>query len=123
MPTSNSKSRDLKFEKAYERAMLRSAFKSLFWSVISERKKSGLTFVAFAKAVGASKHEVSRWFNGDPNWTLNTVAAIAHALKLKLQVQAVDEHGNVYGPSGLVQTETPGATSEVQKRPVKPQKL
>lgn len=121
MPTNRSKTNDPKFERAYSRAMLRSAFLSMFWAVISERKKSGLTLLSFAKAVGSSKHEVSRWFKGDPNWTINTVAAIAHALKLRLQIQAIDEHGNVYGASGLqpAQTMTPIATSGVKPEPVK----
>jgi len=81
--------------------MLRSAFVSLFWAVISDRKKNGLTLIAVAKAIGSSKHEVSRWFRGDPNWTINTIASIAHALKLTLRILAIDEEGRVYGPSGL----------------------
>jgi transcriptional regulator with XRE-family HTH domain len=120
MPTNRSKADDPKFEKAYYRAMLRSAFLSMFWAVISERKKSGLTLISLAKSIGSSKHEVSRWFKGDPNWTLNTIAAIAHALKLTLRVQAIDEHGNVYGPSGLqsLPITSPIATSGVAQRPV-----
>jgi transcriptional regulator with XRE-family HTH domain len=120
MPTNRSKTDDPKFEKAYYRAMLRSAFLSMFWAVISDRKKNGLTLISLAKEIGSSKHEVSRWFNGDPNWTINTIAAIARALKLTLRVQAVDEHGNVYGSSGLQSgpTMTPIATSGVQQKPV-----
>jgi transcriptional regulator with XRE-family HTH domain len=120
MPTNRSKTDDPKFEKAYYRAMLRSAFLSIFWAVISERKKKGLTLVSLAKAIGSSKHEVSRWFNGDPNWTINTIATIAHALKLRLQIQAIDEYGNVYGSSGLqpAPTKTPIATSGVIPKPV-----
>jgi transcriptional regulator with XRE-family HTH domain len=120
MPTNHSKVDDPKFERAYYRAMLRSAFLSMFWAVISDRKKSGLTLISLAKAIGSSKHEISRWFNGDPNWTINTIAAIAHALKLTLRVQAIDEHGNVYGSSGSqsVPTKAPIATSGVQQKPV-----
>jgi transcriptional regulator with XRE-family HTH domain len=120
MPTNHSKTDDPKFERAYYRAMLRSAFLSMFWAVISDRKKSGLTLISLAKAIGSSKHEVSRWFNGDPNWTINTIAAIAHALKLTLRVQAVDEHGHVYGSSGpqSVPTKAPIATSDVLQKPV-----
>lgn len=103
---STSKKSDPKFEMAYDRAMLRSAFVSLFWSVISERKKQGgFTFQAFAKKIGSTKHEVSRWFNGDPNWTLNTVASIANALDLELKIEAVDTAKRVFKPSG-VQAET-----------------
>src|SRR6266478_5771827 len=119
MPTNHSKTDDPKFERAYYRAMLRSAFLSMFWAVISDRKKSGLTLISLAKAIGSSKHEVSRWFNGDPNWTINTIAAIAHALKLTLRVQAIDEHGHIYGSSGQsVPTKAPIATSSVPQKPV-----
>lgn len=113
MSTNHSKAEDPKFARAYYRAMLRSAFVSIFWAVISDRKKQGLTLIALAKAIGSSKHEVSRWFKGDPNWTINTIASIAHALKLTLRIQAVDEHGRVYGPSGLQYepTQMPAATS------------
>lgn len=99
---STSKKSDPKFEMAYDRAMLRSAFVSLFWGVISERKKEGgFTFQAFAKKIGSTKHEVSRWFNGDPNWTLNTVASIANALDLELNIEAVDRSKRVFKPSGI----------------------
>lgn len=93
-----------KYERRYDRAALRSAMVSLFWVIISERKKrlSGFTFQSLAKAVGSTKHEISRWFNGDPNWTLNTVANLAHALNVDIRVQAVDRiTGEVYTPSGI----------------------
>jgi DNA-binding phage protein len=120
MPTNHSKTDDPKFERAYDRAMLRSAFLSMFWAVISDRKKQGLTLISLAKAIGSSKHEVSRWFKGDPNWTINTIAAIAHALKLTLRIQAVDEHGNIYGSSGLQYSPAKNsiATSGVPPKPV-----
>lgn len=92
------------FERAYARGMLRSAFLSLFWAVIGARKKrpGGFTFQELSKAIGSSKHEVSRWFNGDPNWTLNTVASIAHALDLDLVIQAKERStGLVFTPSGI----------------------
>lgn len=99
---SMSKKNDPKFQMAYSRAMLRSSFVSLFWGIISERKKEGgFTFQEFAKKVGSTKHEVSRWFNGDPNWTLNTVASIAHALDVELRIEAVDRSNRVFKPSGL----------------------
>jgi transcriptional regulator with XRE-family HTH domain len=97
-----SKKTDPKFEMAYDRAMLRSAFVSLFWGIISERKKmGGLTFQELAKKIGSTKHEVSRWFNGDPNWTLNTVASIANALDVELKIEAVDKSHRVFKPSGI----------------------
>jgi transcriptional regulator with XRE-family HTH domain len=121
---SMSKKNDPKFQMSYDRAMLRSAFLSLFWGIISERKKhGGFTFKEFAKKVGSSKHEVSRWFNGDPNWTINTVASIAHALDVELRIEAVDRANRVFNPSGLEpygrssvesQTETTGENRHVK---------
>lgn len=94
---------DPKFIRAYDRGMLRSAFKSMFWGALSLRKKNeGLTFKDFAKLVGVSKHEVSRWFSGDPNWTINTIANIADALAVELRIEAVDRKtGRVFSPSGV----------------------
>jgi hypothetical protein len=100
----NSRKSDPKFVRAYERGMLRSAFKSLFWAVISERKKrsAGYTLIQLAKGVATSKHEVSRWFNGDPNWTINTIASIANALGVDLRIEAVDRvSGEVFTPAGI----------------------
>jgi transcriptional regulator with XRE-family HTH domain len=101
-----------KFIRAYDRGMLRSAFVSLFWAVITERKKwEDFTFRALAKALGVNKGEVSRWFNGDPNWTINTIANIAHALNVELRIQAIDrKSGKVFTPIGV-------QSSEMEKRP------
>lgn len=99
------KRNDPKFEQAYERAALRAAFVSLFWAVISERKKllEGFTLLGLAKAIGSSKYEVSRWFNGDPNWTVNTIANIAHALGTDLLIQARERStGRIFTPAGVV---------------------
>jgi transcriptional regulator with XRE-family HTH domain len=95
---------DPRFVISYERGMLRSALVSLFWSVIMERKKrpGGFTLQSLAKAIGSTKHEVSRWFNGDPNWTLNTIANLAHALDLDLTIQARERStGIIYTPAGV----------------------
>lgn len=104
-----SRKNDPKFEMAFDRGMLRSAFVSLFWAVISERKKAGgFTFQGLAKKIGSTKHEVSRWFNGDPNWTVNTLASIANALDLDLKITAVDRTtGQVYTPSGMEASPSP----------------
>lgn len=100
--TTNRKT-DPKFVRAYERGMLRSAFVSLFWGVIAERKKrEGYTLQALAQSLGTNKAEVSRWFNGNPNWTLNTVASIANALNLDLRIEAVERStGRIFTPSGV----------------------
>lgn len=99
---SMSKKSDPKFIMSYDRAMLRSAFVSLFWRVITDQKKKGFTLVALARRLGANKAEVSRWFKGDPNWTINTIASIANALDVDLHIEAVDRKtGRVYRPNGV----------------------
>lgn len=93
-------SRDVR---AYDRAMLRAQFASLFWAAIMEKRKSGkFTLVGLAKALGKNKGEVSRWFSPDaPNWTLGTVAEIAYALDLQIHVEARDRStGMVLTASG-----------------------
>jgi len=95
---------DPKFLLAYDRGMLRSAFKSLFWGIISEKKKQsgGFTLKNLAQDTSTSKHEVSRWFSGDPNWTINTVANLANALNVELRISAIDRStGVVFTPSGI----------------------
>jgi transcriptional regulator with XRE-family HTH domain len=94
---------DPKYIQAYERGMLRSAFVSLFWGVISERKKrGGFTLKGLAKSLGTNKAEVSRWFNGNPNWTVNTIANIATALDLELRIEARERSsGIIFTASGI----------------------
>jgi transcriptional regulator with XRE-family HTH domain len=94
--------------------MLRSSFVGLFWSIFSERKKrEGMNLSELAKRVGSTKAEMSRWFNGDPNWTLNTVANLANALDVELKIQAVERAtGRVFTQSGLQEN----TTSIVQPR-------
>ena len=97
---------DPKYARALDRGMLRSAFVSLFWGVISVRKsRDGFTLKALAKILGTNKAEVSRWFKGDPNWTINTIANLASALDLELRIEARERStGRIFTPSGLVQT-------------------
>jgi transcriptional regulator with XRE-family HTH domain len=94
---------DPKFLRTYDRAMFRSAARSLFWGIFAERRKeTGITFESLAKAAGSTKHEVSRWFNGDPNWTLNTMANIANALNVDLKLEAIDRAtGKAFTASGV----------------------
>ena len=96
---------DPKFIHAYERGMLRSAFKSLFWAIITERKKrpEGFTLMKLARDLSTSKHEVSRWFNGDPNWTINTIAKLASALDVDIEIRATDRStGTIFTPAGVL---------------------
>jgi transcriptional regulator with XRE-family HTH domain len=101
------KKNDPKFLAAYDRAMLRSEFLSLFWNVFTDRKaKDKLTLEQLAKKTGSSKHEVSRWFNGDPNWTINTIASLAGALGVTLKIEALDADGKVFSASGATSKPT-----------------
>ena len=52
--------------------------------------------------MGNDKSKVSNWFNGDPNWTINTIAALAHALGLDINVVATERTtGQVFTASGV----------------------
>lgn len=116
------KMNDPKFIAAYDRAMLRSEFLSLFWNVFTDRKvKDKLTLEQLAKKTGSSKHEVSRWFNGDPNWTINTIASLAGALGVTLKIEAVDTDGTVFSASGVtskpvLQTQPITSSGQVEQR-------
>jgi len=101
--------------RAYDRAMLRAQFASLFWAAIMEKRKSGkFTLLGLAKALGKNKGEVSRWFSGDaPNWTLGTVAEVAYALDLQIHVEARDRStGMVLTASGPKQVQSTVAVSQ-----------
>jgi hypothetical protein len=99
---------------SFDRSMLRGAFASLFWGVISDRRKRGeLTLQALAESLRLDKSAVSRWF-GDPfpNWTLNTIADLTHVLDLELEVTARDRRtGLIYTAAGLVSQQRGGASS------------
>lgn len=102
---------------AYDRAMLRAEFASLFWAAIMEKRKSGkFTLVGLAKALGKNKGEVSRWFSSDaPNWTLGTVAEIAYALDLQIHIEARDRStGMILTASGPKQGQTPDDEEETE---------
>jgi transcriptional regulator with XRE-family HTH domain len=100
---STSKKDDPKFLRSFDRGMLRSAFVSLFWAVITERRKQGhYTLLELAKRLGANKAEVSRWFKGEPNWTIGTIANIANALDVEIKIEAIDRAtGQIFTPSGV----------------------
>jgi transcriptional regulator with XRE-family HTH domain len=110
---------DPKYILAYERGMLRSALVSLFWGVIAARKKrDGYTLQKLAGKLGTNKAEVSRWFNGDPNWTINTIASIANALDLELKIEAVERStGLVFTPAGIQTISIQGLTTSKSESP------
>ena len=101
--------------RAYDRAMLRAEFASLFWAAIMEKRKSGkFTLVGLAKALGKNKGEVSRWFSSDaPNWTIGTIAEVAYALDLQIHVEARDRStGMVLTASGPKEAQSTVAVSQ-----------
>jgi hypothetical protein len=88
----------------YDRDMLRSAFVSIFWAAITERRKHRkFTLQSLADILGIGKWAVSRWFSGDPpNWTIDTISDVAGALNLDLKVEAIDRTtGAEIRPSGI----------------------
>ncbi|QDG94029.1 helix-turn-helix domain-containing protein [Rhizobium rhizogenes] len=101
-----SMSKSDKIAKEYKREMLKSAFVSLFWSVISERKKNGGSMKDLADKLGINKSAVSRWFSGrNPNWEVSTVADIADALNLDIRIEAVDRStGHVFTCFGEIKS-------------------
>jgi transcriptional regulator with XRE-family HTH domain len=102
MPT---KSTDPKYVQKYDRLMLRSAFVSLFWAVISERRRQGkLKLQSIADALGINKSTVSRWFSSEqPNWEVDTISDIAGALNLEVEIYARDRAtGKIFAPTGPV---------------------
>jgi transcriptional regulator with XRE-family HTH domain len=87
----------------FDREVMRGAFVSLFWAVISDRRKrDAFTLQLLADKLGVDKSTVSRWFSGEaPNWELDTIAAIANALDLEIRIQAIDRaSGKAYTPAG-----------------------
>ena len=88
--------------RAYDRAMIRAQFASLFWAAIMEKRKQGkYPLSELAKALGRNTGEVSRWFSGNaPNWTVGTIAEVAYALNLEIRIEAIDRD------TGMVLTES-----------------
>lgn len=101
------------FRRDYGRGILRSEMVSLFWAVIAERRKrpGGFALQRLADKLAINKGQVSRWFNGLPNWEANTVADIADALDVDIRLIAYDRlDGTVYTAAGAirgVETSTP----------------
>ncbi len=98
--------------KDYDRGMLRAAIASLFWAVISDRRKQGYKLKELADTLGCDKSQVSRWFSKDPpNWQVDTIADIAAALGLELHIEAIDrktgQKFTASGPSFLVPVPAP----------------
>jgi DNA-binding Xre family transcriptional regulator len=90
----------------YERGMLRSAFVSLFWSIIAYRKAHGrFALKMLADRIGIHKSASTRWFSGErPNWTVNTIADIANALEVEIEITATDRKTGVrFASYGIIE--------------------
>lgn len=87
----------------YDRLMLRSAFQSLFWSVLLTRKHDqGLTRTGLAEKLGIHKSFVTRAFSKPPNWQVDKISDMADALGVDLILEARDRAtGAIYTPSGV----------------------
>ncbi len=97
------------------RAMLRSAFVSLFWNVISHKKDhGGFSFTKFAERLGVNKSAPSRWFSAErPNWTINTISDIEQALDLDIEIWARDRKtGIVFSPAGIIRKSPVGTFTD-----------
>lgn len=95
---------DPAFLRAFDRQMLRAKFQSLFWNVISARKKNGkYTLQQLADTLGVNKSAVSRGFSEPQNWTIDKLSDMADALGVELVIEARDKAGDViYTPVGIV---------------------
>lgn len=87
----------------HNRQMLRGAFRSLFWVMFSERKRTEkFTLQAFAGKLGIGKSSLSRGFNEPQNWTIDKMADMARVLGVELVIEARNvETGAIYTPTGV----------------------
>lgn len=91
----------------YLRGMLRAAVVSLFWNIVSyKRVNEGFSLKLLAEKLGINKSFPSRWFSGDRlNWEVNTIADIANALNVDIEVRATDRiTGVVYTSYGVMRS-------------------
>jgi hypothetical protein len=88
--------------KTYNRTLLGHALVSLFKAAIRERRKRGkFALQELADAAEIDKAKISRDFAGSPNWRLSTVADVAEALGLDLEITARDRAtGIIITPAG-----------------------
>lgn len=98
----------------YDRLLLRSAFQSLFWSVLLSRKRAeGLTRKGLADRLGVHKSFVTRSFSTPPNWQIDRVSDMAEALGVDVILEARDRvTGVIYTPSGIRTSVSTGSSIE-----------
>lgn len=61
-------------------------------SITSERIQRGMTQAEFAEFMGVQQSQVSKWENGDYNFTIKKLAEIATKLDLSLSCKLVKRH-------------------------------
>ncbi len=107
------------YQDAFRRGALRSAFHSLFWGVIVDRKRnSGLKMKDLADKLGVHKSFVSRSFSSPPNWRIDTLADFSDALGLDLIVEARDRKtGRIFTSSGISAHGSTTTRIQVQGQP------
>ncbi|MEO1169677.1 MAG: helix-turn-helix transcriptional regulator [Pseudomonadota bacterium] len=90
-------------DREIHRGVVRSMFLSLFGVIAQHQKKRDrLNQQEIADRMHVDKSQISRWFRDPPNWQLNTIADLETALKVRLEISAVDMiDGTVYKPSGV----------------------
>lgn len=116
------KSKSAEPRREYDREIFRSSVVSLFSNLIAIRRKQvGFTFTALAEKLGINKSAPSRWFAGDkPNWEANTMADIANALGVELEIYARDiKTGQRFAPYGPIVPTTAIVTSSSDGTPVR----
>ena len=103
------------YQASFRRGMLRSAFHSLFWGVIVDRKRNaGLKMQDLADTLGVNKSFVSRSFSSPPNWRIDTLADFSDALDLDLIVEARDRKtGRIFTASGVRFQAAPSTTTTI----------
>ena len=75
--------------KAYDRTLFSASVVSLFWAAITERRRhEKFPLKALADATGIDPAKISRDFSGEPNLRAHTMADIAGALDLDLELRA-----------------------------------
>lgn len=106
------------YQEAFRRGALRSAFHSLFWGVIVDRKRNaGLKMKDIAATLGVNKSFVSRSFSSPPNWRIDTLADFSDALDLDLIVEVRDRKtGRIFTPSGVRANAVTRTTIDVDGR-------
>jgi len=123
MSTGKKKIDPAKRLREYDRELLRSSFVSLFWGVISERRRGAkFTLQSLADRLETDKSAVSRWFSGKlPNRTVDKIADIAGVLDLELKIEATDRTtGMVFTAAGPIsQTVTISRTSITSAEPMR----